>query len=50
MRVYVGKREYDLNKFRWFYSPLSKKYMAEFKIIIFWWFGYNWYFCLKKGE
>lgn len=54
MRVYVGKRGYDLNKFRWFYCPMStpmgKQLMKEEGTIIFWWFGYNWYFCLKKGK
>ena len=48
MKIYIGKRVYGRNKFRWFYSPMLKKTMKTNGIIIFWWLGYNWYFCLKK--
>lgn len=50
MKVYIGKRAYGRNKFRWFYSPMLKKTMKTNGIIIFWWLGHNWYFCLKKNE
>lgn len=48
MQISIGKRAYSRNKFRWFYSPMFKQTMKENGIIIFWWFGHNWYFCLKK--
>lgn len=48
IRLYIGKRAYGRNKFRWFYSPMLKQSMKEEGIIIFWWLGHNWYFCLKK--
>ena len=50
MKIYIGKRAFRRNKFRWFYSPMLKKTMKTNGIIIFWWLGYNWYFCLKKNE
>lgn len=48
MKIYIGKRAYGRNKFRWFYSPMLKKTMKTNGIIIFWWLGHDWYFCLKK--
>lgn len=48
MRLFIGKRVYGRNKFRWFYSPMLKQSMKKDGFIIFWWLGYNWYFCLKK--
>lgn len=48
MKIYIWKRAFGRNKFRWFYSPMLKKTMKTNGIIIFWWLGYNWYFCLKK--
>ena len=48
MKIYIGKRAFGRNKFGWFYSPILKKTMKANGIIIFWWLGYNWYFCLKK--
>ena len=50
MKIYIGKRAYGRNKFRWFYSPMIKQTMKANGIIIFWWLGHNWYFCLKKNE
>lgn len=50
MKIYFGKRTYSRNKFKWFYSPMLKQNMKKNGIIIFWWLGYNWYFCLRKGE
>lgn len=48
MQICIGKRLYGRNKFRWFYSPMLKENMKSGGIIIFWWLGHNWYFCLKK--
>lgn len=48
MKISIGKRVYERNKFRWFYSPMFKQTMKANGIIIFWWFGHNWYFCVKK--
>ena len=48
MKIYIGKRACGRNKFRWFYSPMFKQNMKSCGIIIFWWLGHNWYFCLKK--
>ena len=48
MKIIIGKRLYGRNKFRWFYSPMLKENMKSGGIIIFWWLGHNWYFCLKK--
>lgn len=50
MQICIGKRIYGRNKFRWFYSPLLKESMKEAGFIIFWWLGYNWYFCLRKSK
>lgn len=50
MQISIGKRAYGRNKFRWFYSPLFKQTMKANGIIILWWFGYNWCFCLKKTK
>ena len=50
MKIYIGKRACGRNKFRWLYSAMLKKTMKTNGIIIFWWLGYNWYFCLKKNE
>lgn len=52
MKICIGKRDYGRNKFRWFYcpnsTPMGKQVMKDEGILIFWWFGYNWYFCVKK--
>ena len=48
MKMCIGRRLYNRNKFRWFYTPLSKQTMKRNGIIIFWWIGHNWYFCLRK--
>ena len=52
MKICIGKRVYGRNKFRWFYcpnsTPMGKQVMKDEGILIFWWFGYNWYFCVKK--
>ena len=48
MQISIGKRFYGRNKFRWFYSPMFKQTMKANGIIILWWFGYNWCFCVKK--
>lgn len=48
MKISIGKRVYGRNKFRWFYSPMLKENMKANGIIVFWWLGHNWYFCLKK--
>lgn len=50
IRLYIGKRAYGRDKFRWFYRPMLKHHMEAAGIIIFWWIGYNWYFCLKKTK
>ena len=35
MKIYIGKRAYGRNKFRWFYSPMIKQTMKANGIIIF---------------
>ena len=50
MKLSIGKRMYGTNKFRWFYSPMSKYTKKEEGILIFWWIGRRWYFCLKRTD
>lgn len=50
MRISIGKRVYGRNKFRWFYSPMLKQNMKANGIIIFWWFGHNWYFLSEENK
>ena len=37
MKLSIGKRMYGTNKFRWFYSPMSKYTKKAEGILIFWW-------------
>lgn len=48
MKLFIGKRAMGTNKFRWFYSPMLKQTRKANGFIFFWWFGHNWYICLKK--
>ena len=50
MKLSIGKRMYGTNKFRWFYTPIFKSTKKENGIIIFWWIGRRWYFCLKRTD
>ena len=50
MKLCVGRRCYGTNKFRWFYSPMSKYTKKAEGILIFWWIGRRWYFCLKRTD
>ena len=48
MKLFIGKRYYGTNKFRWFYTPMLKSTKKAEGILIFWWIGRKWYFCLKR--
>ena len=50
MKLSIGKRMCGTNKFRWFYSPMSKYTKKGEGILIFWWIGRRWYFCLKRTD
>ena len=50
MKLCIGKRCYGTNKFRWFYTPILKSTKKEEGILIFWWIGRKWYFCLKRTD
>lgn len=46
--LYFGRRAYGTKNFRWFYSPILKENMKRNGFVFFWWFGHNWYICLKR--
>ena len=50
MKLFIGKRYYGTNKFRWFYTPILKSTKKAEGILIFWWIGRKWFFCLKRAD
>ena len=50
MKLYIGKRYYGTNKFRWFYTPIFKSTKKANGIIIFWWIGRRWYLSLQRTD
>ena len=50
MKLFIGKRYYGTNKFRWFYTPILKSTKKAEGILIFWWVGRKWFFCLKRTD
>ena len=50
MKLCIGKRYYGTNKFRWFYTPIFKSTKKAEGILILWWIGRKWYFCLKRTD
>ena len=43
MKLFIGKRYYGTNKFRWFYTPILKSTKKAEGILIFWWIGRKWF-------